>query len=84
MRGMPRLSQSSKSFTLVFIFFVSPGRFFAAAELKTMLAHIVMTYDIKLEENTIRPQSLRIGSSIGANPTAKVMFRKRARYHEVR
>ncbi|KAF8547706.1 cytochrome P450 [Imleria badia] len=57
-----------------------PGRFFAAAELKMMLAHIVTTYDIKLEENTTRPQSLHIGNSIGANPTAKVMFRKRVRY----
>ncbi|KAF8547708.1 cytochrome P450 [Imleria badia] len=57
-----------------------PGRFFAGAELKTMLAHIVTTYDIKLEDDTTRPQSLRIGSSIGANPTAKVMFRTRARY----
>ncbi|KAN0100066.1 Cytochrome P450 [Tylopilus felleus] len=56
-----------------------PGRFFAAAELKTMLAHVVTTYDVKLEEHTTRPQSTRIGSSIGANPTAKVMFRKRAR-----
>ncbi|KAF8546289.1 cytochrome P450, partial [Imleria badia] len=54
--------------------------FFTAAELKIMLAHIVTAYDIKLEENTTRPRRLHIGNSIGANPTAKVMFRKRARY----
>ena len=65
-------------------FFVSPGRFFAAAELKMMLAHVVTTYDIKLEENISRPRSLHIGNSIGANPTAKVMFRKRACYAGVR
>ncbi|KAI6036052.1 cytochrome P450 [Pisolithus microcarpus] len=54
-----------------------PGRFFAATVLKTMLAHIVMSYDVKLEDDTFRPQALRIGRSIVPNPTAKVMFRKR-------
>ncbi|KAF8554882.1 hypothetical protein OG21DRAFT_1012740 [Imleria badia] len=57
-----------------------PGRFFAAAKLKMMLAHIVTMYDIKLEENTTCPRSLHIGNLIGVNPTAKAMFRKRARY----
>ncbi|KAF9223296.1 cytochrome P450 [Gyrodon lividus] len=55
-----------------------PGRFFAANELKTMLAHIVVSYDIKLEGNATRPQSLYISSAIAAHPTAKVMFRRRA------
>ncbi|KAF9225192.1 cytochrome P450 [Gyrodon lividus] len=55
-----------------------PGRFFAANELKTMLAHAVVSYDIKLEDNATRPQSLYIANAIAAHPTAKVMFRKRA------
>ncbi|KAF9237106.1 cytochrome P450 [Melanogaster broomeanus] len=54
-----------------------PGRFFAADELKSMLAHVVVSFDIKLEDG-IRPQSLRIGNAISANPRAKVLFRKRA------
>ncbi|KAF9236862.1 cytochrome P450 [Melanogaster broomeanus] len=54
-----------------------PGRFFSATYLKTMLAHIVVSYDIKLEDST-RPQSLGIGIAIMPNPRAKVMFRKRA------
>ncbi|KAI6124825.1 cytochrome P450 [Pisolithus croceorrhizus] len=54
-----------------------PGRFFAATVLKTMLAHIVVSYDVKLEDDKSRPQSLRVGRSIVPNPTAKVMFRKR-------
>ncbi|KAF9237104.1 cytochrome P450 [Melanogaster broomeanus] len=54
-----------------------PGRFFVANEFKSMVAHIVMWYDIKLEDD-IRPQSLRIGTATVANPTAKVLFRKRA------
>lgn len=45
-----------------------------------MLAHIVMTYDDKLEEHMPRPQSLRISSSIAVKPTANMMFRKRAPY----
>ncbi|KAF9235145.1 cytochrome P450 [Melanogaster broomeanus] len=54
-----------------------PGRFFAATYLKTMLAHIVVSYDIKLEDN-IRPPSSYTDIAIMANPRAKVMFRKRA------
>ncbi|KAI6162548.1 cytochrome P450 [Pisolithus thermaeus] len=56
-----------------------PGRLFAATVLKTMLAHIVMSYDVELEGGKPRPQSLRMGRSIVPNPTAKVMFRKRAK-----
>ncbi|KAH0837779.1 cytochrome P450 [Lanmaoa asiatica] len=57
-----------------------PGRFFAATELKTMLAHIVTTYDLKLEDNMTRPRSLYIGSVVGANSAAKVMFRRRTHH----
>ncbi|KIJ05876.1 hypothetical protein PAXINDRAFT_20895 [Paxillus involutus ATCC 200175] len=56
-----------------------PGRFFAANELKTMLAHVVLSYDIKLEDTDTRPRSVHIGIHIVAHPTAKVMFRKRVR-----
>ncbi|KAF8844252.1 cytochrome P450 [Paxillus ammoniavirescens] len=55
-----------------------PGRFFVATELKIMLAHVVVSYDIKLEDNATRPRSLHRGIHIVAHPTAKVMFRKRA------
>ncbi|KIJ06028.1 hypothetical protein PAXINDRAFT_92598, partial [Paxillus involutus ATCC 200175] len=55
-----------------------PGRFFAANELKSMLAHLVLTYDIKLEDNSTPPRSWYIVLHIVAHPTAKVMFRKRA------
>ena len=54
-----------------------PGRFFAANELKSMLAHIVMTYDIKLKEGEERPANMNIGPSISPHPSAKVLFRKR-------
>jgi hypothetical protein len=32
------------------LFGISPGRFFAANEVKALFAHIVTTYDIKFEE----------------------------------
>ncbi|KAF8549780.1 cytochrome P450 [Imleria badia] len=54
-----------------------PGRFFAATELKTMLAHIVVMYDVKLEGNATRPQPLHFATVILSNPSAKVMFRRR-------
>ncbi|KAI6028871.1 cytochrome P450 [Pisolithus orientalis] len=54
-----------------------PGRFFAATVLKTMLAHIVMSYDVKRGNDESRPTTLHVGRAIVPNPTAKVMFRKR-------
>ncbi|KAF8324738.1 cytochrome P450 [Amanita rubescens] len=35
-----------------------PGRFFAAIELKTMLAHIVMNYDVKMADGGGRPENV--------------------------
>ncbi|KAF8447272.1 cytochrome P450 [Boletus edulis BED1] len=55
-----------------------PARFFAASMLNTILAHFVVSYDVKLEQNaTQRPQNLQIGTSISANPTARIMIRRR-------
>jgi len=55
-----------------------PGRFFAAAELIFMLAHVVMTYDVKMAgDNATYPPSQHIGTFIAVNPRAKVMFRNR-------
>lgn len=54
----------------------SPGRFFAITEIKLVLAHIVVTYDLKLEEGKQIPPQLCIASSrIPRNVDA--LFRKR-------
>lgn len=42
-----------------------------------MLAHIVVTYDLKLEDNAARPQALHLVTSNIPDPSAKVMFRRR-------
>jgi len=54
-----------------------PGRMFVANELKTMLAHIVLAYDVKFDEGARVPESISVNTAIIANPNAKVMFRKR-------
>jgi hypothetical protein len=55
----------------------SPGRFFAANELKAMLAHLVLTYDVKLEDEGVRPTDMWFGGACMPNQTAEVLFRKR-------
>ncbi|KAI0073032.1 cytochrome P450 [Panus rudis PR-1116 ss-1] len=54
-----------------------PGRFFAANELKAMLAHTILTYDVKLEKEGVRPANLFVGESCVPNPYTPVLFRKR-------
>lgn len=57
-----------------------PGRFYAAAELKVVLAEILSTYDIKLCEGYSRSRPLGAWMEIMAAPdhTYELCFRKRA------
>jgi len=57
--------------------YTSPGRFFAAVELKTMLAHVLLNYDIKMANDAGRPPNITIASEMMPDPSAKVLFRKR-------
>ncbi|KZT08765.1 cytochrome P450, partial [Laetiporus sulphureus 93-53] len=54
-----------------------PGRFFAANELKIMLASIVLNYDVKFENEGKRPNNFMLATTVLPDPNAKVMFRKR-------
>ena len=54
----------------------SPGRFFATLEMKVLLAHIVITYDLKPEEGKKVPRKFCIGTSCIVG-NADVLFRKR-------
>jgi cytochrome P450 len=54
-----------------------PGRFFAVNELKTMLAHVLLNYDVKLADEK-RPENIWQQAQSSPNPSAKVLFRKRA------
>ncbi|KAF7367741.1 hypothetical protein MSAN_00838000 [Mycena sanguinolenta] len=54
-----------------------PGRFFAAMELKAMMAHLVLNYDVKPEVEGVRPADVIFGEIIFPNPAGRVRFRKR-------
>ena len=55
----------------------SPGRFFAAMELKAMVAHLILNYDVKLENEGVRPPDTWLGAYCVPNQKAKMLFRKR-------
>jgi hypothetical protein len=48
--------------------------------LKTILGHVLLNYDIKLEDGAggVRPKDMWLGSNCLPNSKAKLMFRKRA------
>ena len=54
-----------------------PGRFFAAAEMKTMMAHVLLTYDVKLEREGELPKPSWFGAIRIPDPKARVLFRQR-------
>ncbi|KAF8993229.1 cytochrome P450 [Cyathus striatus] len=53
-----------------------PGRFFAANEIKLLLAHVLVTYDFKLAGSR-RPKTTTFGSSRIPDMKMDVLFRKR-------
>jgi hypothetical protein len=75
MRGMYILSWSlAKTDQHIYC---SPGRFFAANELKAILCHILLNYDIKMANGGGRPEDMWFGRSSLPNTKAEVLFRKR-------
>ena len=62
--------------------FVSPGRFFAANELKLMMAHLVTNFDVKFAHSeetgaAAYPQNKWFSLSFTPDPAVEVMFKKR-------
>lgn len=57
----------------------SPGRFLAGSELKTMLAHILLNYDVKMANDGGRPENVWYGRNCSPDPTAQVLFQRRSR-----
>ena len=70
------LSRLSSPPNLCLPLFNSPGRFLAAIEMKAMLAHIVVTYDVKFEEGKGLPPERHMGP-FRYPGDADVFFRKR-------
>lgn len=58
------------------VLIASPGRFFAVAELKMILAHILLRYNFKLETGGI-PQVKWLESKVIPDTSVKILFKKR-------
>ncbi|KAM6503777.1 Cytochrome P450 [Amanita muscaria] len=54
-----------------------PGRFFVINEIKVMLAHLLLNYDIKMADGGGRPKDWQFGIFTGPDTNAKILFRKR-------
>lgn len=56
-----------------------PGRFFAAAVMKSMLAHVVVEYDVKLDDKdrSSRRKGVCFGPHLVPDPEVRVLFRKK-------
>lgn len=52
-----------------------PGRFFASQEMKLLIAHVVMNYDIKVEGG--RPENLKINGAVVPSDDAEIFVRLR-------
>ena len=55
----------------------SPGRFFAALELKCMLALTLLKYDVRMTEEGVRPSDEWYGLASVPSHSAEVLFRPR-------
>jgi cytochrome P450 len=74
--GQQSTSTSAEYLTFGYGRHACPGRFFAANEVKALLAHILVTYDVKLEEGKRAPRTFII-DLMHVPEKANVMFRKR-------
>jgi cytochrome P450 len=54
-----------------------PGRFFANAEIKVILAHLLLRYDLRLTPGTQKPSQQHFGLAILPDAGAEVLFRAR-------
>lgn len=55
-----------------------PGRFFAGAQIKAVLANIILNYDISYPNGqTERPENLYKGGLIRPDPSQKIVFKPR-------
>ena len=57
-----------------------PGRYFAEAEIKAILCHLLMNYDIRFSDAVKeRPRNIFFETAIMPDPTQKVLLRRRGR-----
>ncbi|KAK7058636.1 hypothetical protein VNI00_002272 [Paramarasmius palmivorus] len=54
-----------------------PGRVFAVTELKLLMSHLLLNYDIKFDDQDGKPTRNEFGGRLNLDEKTKVMFRKR-------
>ncbi|KAM0354162.1 hypothetical protein ACHAPU_001197 [Fusarium lateritium] len=55
-----------------------PGRFFASNEIKLVLAHLLINYDIRLKEGEERPKAMSVVMVKALSPNTELEFRRRS------
>lgn len=56
-----------------------PGRFFASNEIKVILCHLILNYDIKLQDGEGRPKNIFTEGGMIPDMKGKVLLKKRVR-----
>ena len=59
--------------------YACPGRFFASAELKIVIAHLIMRYDFKYPYGKDRPANLKADEILYPDPSARLLLKRRPR-----
>ncbi|KAI1912865.1 hypothetical protein LOZ12_002781 [Ophidiomyces ophidiicola] len=54
-----------------------PGRFFAANEIKVVIAHLIQNFDIKLKDGESRPENHHRGAIVSPSANGEVLLRSR-------
>ena len=54
-----------------------PGRFFAANEIKMILAHLLLNFDFAYPEGVGRPRNLSADENVYPDPEARLLMRRR-------
>ncbi|KAI0409332.1 cytochrome P450 monooxygenase [Xylaria palmicola] len=63
--------------------FACPGRFFASNEIKMILGHLLLRYDVEYPAGQGRPQNLNADENLYPDPVARILIRKRRSEDEV-
>lgn len=57
--------------------YACPGRFYASNEMKLVLAHLLLHYDVKLPDGHGRPRNFTIDSDMFPDPRARLLIKSR-------
>jgi len=68
---------SYRSLCLLNLRLTSPGRFWAANEMKVLMCHLLLNYEFRTEELGVPPAPRWFGPNVAPNQTAKILFKRR-------